>query len=347
MTNAYHMVHYRRFESVPNNTSGKTLEGLCRKALGQLDMSNISLWQRAQDRLFDLGDVEGRQIVLNKVADLTSAVFGEMCLVQSRGLQAFLELQPSKVQLSNITLAEIFNLDEKFAPKGSQFIRGMIYWMSINDNLFFVKTQSMTGEFLHQYINWLLKSRTSVLGAAESFRLQAEFDKSQAAGDIGEIKSLRVSGKSAPQFTITPSDGGVKQKEVKTSRTIADRFVMFEQARPVVEAIFGKSKTDALVDSLGPEEYLAVDASVKVRGRRTEESREKFREIADDLAELTEGKVQIEGKDGRLSDGDAILRTRMPFSLPHDGSNLLDFDNVADQLQQVYSRFVQDGKIDS
>jgi hypothetical protein len=35
----------------------------------------------------------------------------------------------------------------------------------------------------------------------------------------------------------------------------------------------------------------------------------------------------------------------MPFLVGHEGSNLLDFDNVADQLQEVYSRFVQDGKI--
>jgi hypothetical protein len=35
----------------------------------------------------------------------------------------------------------------------------------------------------------------------------------------------------------------------------------------------------------------------------------------------------------------------MAFNLPHEGSNLLEFDNVADQLQEVYSRFVKDGKI--
>ena len=84
---------------------------------------------------------------------------------------------------------------------------------------------------------------------------------------------------------------------------------------------------------------------MKVRGRRTEESRAKLREIANDLADMTEGEVQVEGKDGKVSDGDAILRTRMPFHLPHEGSNLLEFDNVSDQLQEVYARFVKDGKI--
>jgi hypothetical protein len=43
--------------------------------------------------------------------------------------------------------------------------------------------------------------------------------------------------------------------------------------------------------------------------------------LAGELADLTDGKVQVEGKDGKLSDDDAILRTRMPFNLPHEGSN--------------------------
>jgi len=46
-----------------------------------------------------------------------------------------------------------------------------------------------------------------------------------------------------------------------------------------------------------------------------------------------------------ITEGDAILRTKMPFHQPHEGSSLLEFDNVADQLQEVYSRFLKDGKI--
>lgn len=344
MPTAYHMVHYRRFDAGLADLKGATLEGLCRSALDMSDISKMTLWERPQHRLFDIGGGDGRKIFLNKVADLSSAVFGEMCLAQTHDLQALLKLEPSKVQLSEITTAVVYNLDEREAPSGSQFIRGMAYWLAIGNHVFFVKTNSMTSDLLHSYLDWLLKSCTSVVAANIDFLLQAEFDKTQAAGDIGEIRSLRMSGKASPAMSVsTPMADG--QKEVKTSRKIADRFVQFGQAVPVVEALFGKSKADSLVESLGPNEYLAVDATVKVRGRRTEESRAKFQNIANDLAEMSDAKVQIEGKDGRVSDGDAILRTRMPFSLLHEGSNLLEFDNVADQLQEVYSRFVKDGKI--
>jgi hypothetical protein len=226
----------------------------------------------------------------------------------------------------------------------------MVYWLAIGNHLLFVKTQSMTAENLRQYLEWLLKVRSSALAATAHMDLQAEFDRSQLGGDIGEIKSLRVSGSAIPmsvQAAAKASETSTKitTKVRETARRIVDKSVIFEQAMPVVKALVGEKRAKSLVDSLGPNEYLAVDAQVKVRGRRTEESREEMQKLASELADLTDGKVQVEGRDGRLSDEDAILRTRMPFNLPHEGSNFLEFDNVSDQLQEVYSRFVRDGKI--
>lgn len=346
MATAYHMVNYRRFKADPAGVNGKTLEQLCRDALNKAGAGQSALWSRPQDRVFDVGDSEGRKIFLNKVADLSSAVFGEMCLAQSRDMQALLNMTPSLVQLSNLTTAVVYDLDEREAPTGSEFIRGLAYWMAIGNHVFFVKTHLMNAELLSHYLDWLLRSRASVIAADLSFALDAELDKTKTAGDIGEIRSLRVTGKAAPQISVAPPSEPTK-REVKTSRRIADRFAEMQQAVPIIEALFGKPKAASLVESLGPEEYLAVEATVKVRGRRTEESRSKFQNIANDLADASDAKVQIEGRDGRIVDGDAILRTRMPFHLPHEGSNLLEFDNVADQLQEVYARFVKDGLIEA
>ncbi len=342
MPTAYHMVHYRRFET-STDLKGQNLETLCRSALNTKSGGEL-LWERPEDRLFDTGDGEGRKIFLNKVADLSSAVFGELCLVQSKDLQALLNMKPAKVQLSNLTTAVVYDLNERKAPSGSEFIRGLAYWMAIGNHLFFVKLHSMTAERIHTYLDWLIKTRAAVLSNTVLFDLNAELDKAKAK-DIGDIRSFRLSGKAAPQMTVTPKEGAGQRRTVKTSRLIADRIAQMQQAVPIVEAIFGKSKTDSLVESLGPNEYLAVEASVKVRGSRTEESKVQFQSIANDLADMSDAKVEIEGKDGKMIDGDAILRTRMPFDLPYEGSNLLEFDNVADQLQEVYSRFVKDRKI--
>jgi hypothetical protein len=266
-----------------------------------------------------------------------------MCLAQAKDLQALLKMEPTEVELSDLTTATVYDLEEAEAPTGSQFIRGLAYWLAIGNHVLFVKTHSMTPELVRLYIDWLLKTRGAVVDPGLAFELNAEFDKTATAGDIGEIRNLRVSGKSAPQAISIPEEP--EKKEVKTTRRIADKFAQMQQAVPIVKALFGEKQTESLIESLGPDEYLAVEASVKVRGRRTEESRKKFQAIANDLADESDAKVQIEGKDGRIVDGDAILRTRMPFHLPFQGSNLLEFDNVADQLQEVYARFVKDGKI--
>ncbi|NEV79144.1 hypothetical protein DYI24_19100 [Rhodopseudomonas sp. BR0C11] len=345
MPSAYHMVHYRKHVS---GDPKKTLEGLCRTALSAVDASGASLWKRVGDRFFDVPQENSKKVLLNKVADLKSAVFGEMCLVQSDGMQALLELTTASVKLSELTTAEIFKLQEASAPRNSQFIRGMVYWLCIKDHVLFVKTQSMTAELLRQYIEWLLKDAGSVLPSSATVKLQAEFDRATVGGDIGEIKSVRVSGNAAPYLMSVAQPelpAGITKKVQRTARKIADRLVEMQQALPIVEALFGKDRANSLVESLGPNEYLAVDASVKIRGSRTVESREKMQELANEVADLTDGKVQVEGSDGKVSDDDAILRTKMPFDLPHEGSNFLNFENVADQLQVVYSRFVADGKI--
>lgn len=146
-------------------------------------------------------------------------------------------------------------------------------------------------------------------------------------------------------MTLAINSGVEAAAEVPTARKVGGRMLEFAQALPVVKALLGEKKTESLVHSLGPQEYLTVDATVKVRGRRTKQSKDEFNKIVHDVAELTDARVQVEGSDGKMSDGDAILRTRMPFDLPQDGSNFLDFDNVADPLQEVYRRFVSDKKI--
>jgi hypothetical protein len=340
MSTAYHMVNYRLFK--PAASGSATLEAMCRSVLGKPDATGQTLWNRARDRIYVSDD--GPRIMLNRVADLSTAVFGEMCLVQEGGLQALLEFTAANVQLSNITTAQIFNLQERSAPVGSQFVRGMIYWFSIANHLFFVRTQGMTAEHLRAYLNWLLVAG-GALPTTSPLTLQAEFDRAQVGDDVGEIKSVRVSGRASTLSVAHFGGGQATPRQVGTMRRVADRVVEFAQAVPIVEALIGKPKAQSLVESLAPDEYLTVDASVKVRGRRSVESRARMKELANELADLTDGKVLVEGKDGKVTDDDAILRTRMPFELPHEGSNLLDFDNVADQLQEVYIRFVKDGKI--
>lgn len=343
MAVSYHMVNYCRFEIDEGDVGDRTLEGLCRSALGSHRGAATTLWERAPDRRFTLDDGSQATILLNRVADLRDAVFGELCLIEPHGLQALLDLHAERRQLSDLTTAEIFALEEREAPVGSQFIRGLLYWLSIGNHMFFIKTQSMTGDRLHAYLNWLLKKEAMPIDVA--FRLQAQLDRAQGAGDVGDIRRLTVSGK-----TITPApeervEGAAREQDVR--QPIARRSYEGEMAERIAEVVLGEVNATRLSNALGPKETLAASATIAVRGRRTDETRRIMRQMVNDVAGSTEAKVQVDGKDGKLTDGDAILRTRMPFNVERVSSTLLEFDNVADQLQEVYRRFTADGKIDA
>lgn len=341
----YHMVQYRRFQRGAGVAAQPSFETMCRTVLDDHGASPQPLWKRAGDRVFSYPVPDARQILLNRVADLKSAVYGEMCLVQGKDLQAIIEMTPSNVQLSDLTTAEIYALSERTAPKGSQFLRGLLYWLAIGDHLFFVKLHSITPTNMQDYFDWFLRRASSGLPHGSSVSFQAEFDPSVVNGDVGDVKSLHIKGTAAPQLRVATTTDEAAPKLTERARRIADSIMESAKAVPVFEAVLGKAKTESLVSSLGPEEYLSADTALKIRGRRTEASRAKVREIATEVAEMTDAQVQIEGKDGILRDGDAILRVKLPFSIPQDGSSLLEFDNVADQLQEVYRRFVADRKI--
>lgn len=342
---AYHLVHYRRFQRPDAGSTTPLFEQMCRGALSAFNTASEPLWERAGDRVYVYPAPTDRQILLNRVADLKSSVFGEFCLVQEKDLQALIELRGQKVKLSDLTIAEIYAISERSAPQGLQFLRGLMYWLTIGDHIFFIKMNNITTNNMQDYFTWLLHTGKFGLSEGSSVCFQAEFDPSVIKGDVGDIRNFRVKGKSTPQINISAPQQEKKENVVQTTKHVAEKIIQSTMAIPVVEAIFGKSKTESLVKSLGPKEYISVEAAVKIRGQRTEESRRKIREIATEVADQTDDEVRIDGKDGIVRDGDAILRVRMPFSIPQDGSSLLEFDNVADQLQEVYRRFVADGKI--
>ncbi len=342
---AYHMVHYREFKptGLPGDAS---LEGLVRQSLSGTGPSGLPRWEAINDRLMPLETDVEFELVLNRVADLSSAVFGEMCLVHSKGLQALLQMKAKKHQLSTLTLAEIYELLESGAPEGTKYIRGLSYFLVIGNHFFFIRTQSLNEAHVQTYIDWLLRTDPKVVPQGATTLLEARIDPSISAKDIGEIKALRVSGPNFPQMSVAPASPA-QEKERTTTRKVADKFVQFEKAFAVAKTILGETEAIALAESLGPQERLVVDAQFKVKGKRTEQSRAKLKELAKSLDTMTEGKITVEGRNGKLIDKNLVLRTNMPFSVDQHGSVLLDFDNVADQLQKVYGRFVEDELIEA
>ncbi len=338
------MVHYREFRTDPASTPGRSLQDLIKDALSLKDANGVSAWESVARRIMSLPENTDLQVLLNRVADLSDAVFGEMCYVDSRGLQALLELKTAKARLSTLTSAEVYSLKEQGAPAGTQYIRGMAYFLVVGNHLFFVRTHALTPLNIHAFLEWLIRLGPHLGKAGQSVLFESQLDRSVVGDKLGDVRALRVGGPTFPQMRLTPTDSESKREQAVT-RKVAEKFVEFERALGIVKALLGEVQAKSLVDSLGPKERLVVDAEVKVRGTRTAASKDKLREIASGLDSVTEGEVRVETADGTIRDEDVILRVRMPFDVPDKGTMLLDFDNVADQLQKVYHRFAEDGKI--
>lgn len=340
----YQMVHYREFSHGDAKKKDIAFEDLLRAQLSAKGASGLPRWEAIEDRLFPLPNPGGLELVLNRVADLASAVFGEMCLLHPNGVQALLQLTAEKHKLSQLTLAEIYSLSEAGAPAGSKYVRGLCYFLAIGNHLFFIRNQSLTPEHLNDYFAWLLTLQPDGLAPDSKPDFQSRFDRAAIGGNIGDVKALRVSGPAFPQMIVKP-DTPAQEKERAVTRKIAEKFVEFGQAFELASTLLGPARATKLAESLGPKERLVVDATVKIRGTRTEQSKAQMKSLATELDSLTEGKITVEGNDGKMTDKDVILRTNMPFEVDKNGTTLLNFDNVADQLQEVYKRFVADQKI--
>jgi hypothetical protein len=343
VSHTYHLVHYRTFQS-PLNPK-KTLEELCREALGRVH-GGLPLWKRPDDRIYRVvedGKAE-RRFLMNRVADLTSGMFGEVCASNASDLQALLRSTAKTKRLTPSAETSYYDLDEATAPSGTQFIRGLAYWLAIGDHLFFITLQSYTAKQLIEYLVWLINS-SSPPGSppVNGGCFQIELDKSViGAENIGSIRKFKIGG-NTPLGVSVPSDA--KPKTRVYTRKSEKTHASHDKAYEIVKAALGIANAERLVDGLGPQEYITAEAEIKVRGTRTDTTVQNVKAVANEIADLTDAHVEVEGSSGKIKDGDAILRTKMPFSTPNEGGTLLDFDNVSDQMQTVYKRFVDDKKI--
>jgi hypothetical protein len=84
----------------------------------------------------------------------------------------------------------------------------------------------MTAEHLRRYFEWLLKVRSTVFPQSATLTLQGEFDPSQVGGDIGEIRSLRVTGSALPLSVQRAADAPeTSTKFKKVVRETAKRII--------------------------------------------------------------------------------------------------------------------------
>jgi hypothetical protein len=329
----YFEVHYRRakYDIEPAKTLQQAIMGALAKNSG-----GQSLWLRPDDRIMPTAGPDKEKLLFNTPADVDQGVAGELCLFREGAVQPVLEFQVATVQTSDLSTAQIYKILEEKAPGNKEFIRGVCYWLVIDDHVFFVTLRGFPKDLLQSFLQWLLSS--------QSFRLGAELDPSEV-GNIGRISKFVVRGANgAPKYAVSPAsaDGQAKVRKGKAA-------VPWDKAEAAIALTIGDNGLGRLKGSLGARNRLFAETEWGVIGPRSKKLKETLSELATEIADVHEGEgdVSVMARDGEIRDGNAYLKAKMPFDVEGDGHYLLDFADVIAQLSEVYSRFSTDDKLPS
>lgn len=197
-------IHYRRFNRPA--TVQHSLEGLVRGAMGTID-GGVPIRDRYSARL---RTVNNDSYFINTYADgsgETPLVFGDILHFTKGCLQALCQTADEN--------AAFVPVRQMTAPEQSEYVHSQMFWMVKGDHAFVVQSMSLQTTEFEQYLDWLLKNRTSHLTSDHSVILDAKFDADAVGGDLGDIQEIIVGGVATPTPTV-PDQELVEQERVVT-----------------------------------------------------------------------------------------------------------------------------------
>ncbi|EPY01357.1 hypothetical protein K678_11186 [Magnetospirillum fulvum MGU-K5] len=246
---------------------------------------------------------------------------------------------------------EAVDIAEDRAPDGMEYLRGIAYWLAVNDHFFMIQHTAMQTKGMEEYLTWLLRDETETIERDHFVELQAAFDISSVGGDLEDVTSIEIGGlipetvRDTDEQTVHPAPTSGKTVEVVERSTVGDLRAMFDKGKKIIEDLLGPMEAKKLMDSIPPDAALDVTVNIGYRAKKRKFEKEFMRNLASGLRNMPEGEVRIRGKDGAIKGDEARLQTSMPVKRIRDGSMLLDLVDARNQLIRVYHRFVEDGKI--
>jgi len=189
-------IHYRKFSratTVPN-----TLEGLVRGAMNAKVTGGVQIKKRYLERLNTVGS---DNYFINTYCDgleNTPLVFGDILHFTKGHLQALCNTADDN--------AASVPVEQMKAPEQSEYVHSQMFWMIKGDHAFVVQSMSLRTTEFEQYLDWLLKNKTTQLHSTHPIILDARFDEDVVGGDLSDIQEIIVGGIAAVPATV-PDDG--------------------------------------------------------------------------------------------------------------------------------------------
>lgn len=352
MEKKYGTVHYRRLRRDGDVFPSKSLAAAIVEAMEKPHRTGATYSKDWRLRVAVVPRAQDHRRFINDFHANDEAVFGNVCVFTPGEMQALIEIESRRsAEEADRASIEAVDIAEDRAPEGMEYLRGIAYWLAVNDHFFMIQHSAMQTKGMEEYLTWLLRDETSIIGQDHFVELQAAFDVSAVGGDLADVKSIEIGGLvpetvrdvNEPANRAEPAPG--KTVEVVERSTVGDLRAMFDKGKKIIEDLLGEMEAKKLMDSIPPDAALDVTVNIGYRAKKRKIEKEFMRNLASGLRNMPEGEVRIRGKDGAIKGDEARLQTNMPFKRIRDGSMLLDLEDARTQLIRVYHRFIEDGKI--
>jgi hypothetical protein len=237
---------------------------------------------------------------------------------------------------------------ERKAPDAHEYLHGIAYWMAIGDHFYQIQHVAMQTKASEEYLTWLLRDQSQVIGATQYVELQAEFDRAQVGNDLGDVKSIEVGGLVPETIVPEPPPHGSKTvaTDVVTHQSLGEKVAAgWGKAKSVLDSLLGEIEADKLVAQMPADAALEVTVNIGYRAKKRKFQKEFMKSLASGLRNAPDGELRVRGADGEIKGDDARLSADMPIKKMSESSNLLDIPHVIEQILEVHRRFLHDGKI--
>lgn len=338
-------IHYRKFnreETIPN-----TLELMVRGAMNSTVDGGVQIRSRYLARLNTIGS---DNYFINTYSDgsgSTPLVFGDILHFTKGHLQALCRTADDN--------AATVPVEQMKAPERSEYVHSQMFWMIKDDHAFVVQSMSLRTAEFEQYLDWLLKKKTTQLPSIYPIILDARFDEELVGGDLGDIQEIIVGGVAATPATVPDENMVDKVSEVtqhgqiETGRA-TERTTVWAILR---ELLGGDANVESLMKTVPSDAELNVQVHIGYKTKKRKVDRVALRQLETGLRNLPDSQLQVKSKGARVAvDGTIRLHHNASIRLikAQDGdkqiiSSLLDPADVLRAMVEAYTNFVANGKI--
>lgn len=323
-----------------------TLEQLVRAAMDTV-VDGVAIKRRYLSRLNTVGS---NNYFINTYSDGSGAlplVFGDVLHFTKGHLQALCKTADHN--------AETVPVEQMQAPEQSEYVHSQMFWMVKGDHAFVIQSMSLQTAEFEQYLEWLLKSKTTGLPQEHSVILEMKFDADLVGGDLSDIQEIVVGGVASPAPTVPDVEVVDQVREITQHGQVdTSRRAGWSTARNILrELLGGEANVDSLMKAVPADAELNVQVHIGYKTKKRKIDRVALRQLETGLRNLPDSQLQVTAKGARKA-ADGTIRLHHPANIrliraQHGDTQLigtlLDPTDVLRAMVEAYNNFVGNGKI--